>query len=347
VMKDLAELLGAKFKHSSPYHPQTNTHVERYNMTIATQLSLMVERVDQKDWDEHLKFVEYANLVGAQAVLGKISPMFLNGGWEALDPLDRVMSAAREGADDATVQSWMERLAKARTIAMQAQKLAGAESRKRRDVGAVNLDVDVGDEVWVMFPNVRRTTSRKLAFRMHGTYVLKEWLHGEKRVALLVHKDDENDTVLAHVDRMVRKKEVPKALRDQWKPIRMELVEPPKARRATERDKEELKQSSRLKVAPPGEEEVFEVDGAFGIERILDHAVDDEGIVQFKVRYVGFGPDDDLWYDEDVLAEFAPDLVDEYKEKVEAKLGALGGRPKKKAPAGAKRKGPAKARGKK
>jgi transposase InsO family protein len=157
VMKDLAELLGAKFKHSSPYHPQTNTHVERYNMTIATQLSLMVERVDQKDWDEHLKFVEYANLVGAQAVLGKISPMFLNGGWEALDPLDRVMSAAREGADDATVQGWMERLAKARTIAMQAQKLAGAESRKRRDVGAVNLDVDVGDKVWVMFPNVRRS----------------------------------------------------------------------------------------------------------------------------------------------------------------------------------------------
>ena len=116
---------GTKFKHSSPYHPQTNTHVA----------SLMVERPDQRDWDEHLRFVEHANLVGAQAVLGKISPAFLNGGWEALDPLDRVMHAAREGAEDPTVGSWMERLAKARTIAMQAQKLAGAESRKRRDVG--------------------------------------------------------------------------------------------------------------------------------------------------------------------------------------------------------------------
>ena len=102
VMKELAKLLGAKFKHSSPYHPQTNTHVERYNRTIATHLSLMVERLDQRDWDEHLKFVEYANLVGAQAVLGKISPAFLNGGWEALDPLDRVMHAAREGAEDPT-----------------------------------------------------------------------------------------------------------------------------------------------------------------------------------------------------------------------------------------------------
>ena len=86
--------------------------------------------------------MEYANLVGAQAVLGKISPAILNGGWEALDPLDRVMHAAWEGAEDPTVGSgWsvvtkpllrhllvpqplpqahsiQERLAKAQTIAM-------------------------------------------------------------------------------------------------------------------------------------------------------------------------------------------------------------------------------------
>ena len=73
---------------------------------------------------------------------------------------------------------------------------------------------------------------------------------------------------------------------------------------------------------------MFDQDGALGIERILDQAVDDDGIVQFKVRYVGFGPKDDLWYDEDVLAELSPDLVADYKEKVEAKLGALGRKPK-------------------
>ena len=143
-----------------------------------------------------------------------------------------------------------------------------------------------------------------------------------------MYKDDENDTVLAHVDRMVRKKEVPKSLRDQWKPIRMEPAEPPKPRRATDQERKELAESGRLKVAPPGEEDVFDQDGAFGIERILDHAVDDDGIVQFKVRYVGFAPDDDLWFDEDELAALSPDLVADYKEKVEAKLGALGRKPK-------------------
>jgi hypothetical protein len=42
-------------------------------------------------------------------------------------------------------------------------------------------------------------------------------------------------------------------------------------------------------VAPVGEEDVFDMDGAFEIERVLDHAVGEDGIVQFKVRYVGFG----------------------------------------------------------
>jgi hypothetical protein len=138
---------------------------------------------------------------------------------------------------------------------------------------------------------------------------------------------------------MVRKKEVPKALRDQWKPIRMELVELPKARLAADQDRNELAERGRLKVAPPGEEDVFDQDGAFGIERILDHAVDDDGIVQFKVRYVGFGPKDDLWYDEDVLAELSPDLVADYKEKVAAKLGAPKAAGKKSKAAGKKKAG--------
>ncbi len=95
-MKEMAALMGAKFKHSSPYRPQTNTHVERYNKTIAAHLSLLLERKDQKDWDEHLKYVEYAQLMGTQAVLGRISPLFLLGGWDAMDPMDRGLQAARD-----------------------------------------------------------------------------------------------------------------------------------------------------------------------------------------------------------------------------------------------------------
>ena len=53
VMTELATLLGAEFRHSSPYRPQTNAHVERFNKTLATHLSLMLKRQDQRDWDQY------------------------------------------------------------------------------------------------------------------------------------------------------------------------------------------------------------------------------------------------------------------------------------------------------
>ena len=226
----------------------------------------------------------------------------------------------------------MTRLAKARTLAMQSQKLAGADSRKRRDVGAKNLDVDVGDRVWVLFPNVKTGTSKKLAFRLHGTYILREWLHGEKRVALLAHEQDENDVVMAHVDRIVKKKEVPTKLRDLWKPIRMEMVRDTGqvgVKKAAGNGKKLPEHQGKLKAAPPGEEEVFHEDGAFNIEKILDHSTDDDGVVQFKVRFVGFGPKDDLWYDEADLQRLSPEMVEEYKAKAAKKLASLGKQPGK------------------
>jgi hypothetical protein len=194
-------------------------------------------------------------------------------------------------------------------------------------VGAKNLDVDVGDKVWVLFPNVKVGTSQKLAFRLHGTYVLREWLHGEKRVALLAHEQDENDVVMAHVDRIVKKKEVPKKLRDLWKPIRMELVKDADEIKVGTKKEAGREKQGKLEVAPPGEEDVFHEDGAFRIEKILDHSTDEDGLVQFKVRFVGFGPKDDLWYDEAELVKWSPELVEEYKEKAGKKLASLGKAP--------------------
>jgi hypothetical protein len=42
---------------------------------------------------------------------------------------------------------------------------------------------------------------------------------------------------------------------------------------------------------------------------------------------VGFGPKDDLWYDEAELVKWSPELVEEYKEKAGKKLASLGKAP--------------------
>lgn len=57
----------------------------------------------------------------------------------------------------------------------------------------------------------------------------------------------------------------------------------------------------------------------YRIDKILKHQDDVDGVRQYKVRFVGFGPKDDLWYDEGDLRETAPEMVDAYEERLPAK----------------------------
>jgi transposase InsO family protein len=307
IMKELAAILGAEFRHSSPYHPQTNTHVERFNKTLATQLSLMIKRADQTDWDQYLKFVEYAQLVGAHSALGRVSPLFLRGGWEALDPIDLAMGVNKVVAQDKDIGQWIADLQTARQIAMQSQEQALL--RQQRASGnrrAKERDVDVGDTVWVMFPNVEKGLSKKLAFRMHGPYVVKKWLHGGHRVAVLAHQDLQEDTIVVHVDRMVRKQEVPKRLMEQWKPVKLVNAVPQPKQVAAE----------KKTLADPD----LEIDHIVARAMVLDEPKGKKKSHdgwQCRVRFVGYGPADDEWYWEEDLMETAPEVVQKYLEKLQ------------------------------
>jgi hypothetical protein len=334
IVEELIVQLGGKFRHSSPYHPQTNTHVERYNKTLATNLSLLLKREDQKDWDEYLGEVEYAQLVGAQKVLGNVSPLFLRGGWDALDPLDRAMGVDDSSARSVVVGEWIERIKRARQIAMQSQVLAVARDAKRYNEKAKKLKIDVGDEVWVMFPNVGTGRSKKLAFRLHGPYKLQNWLGEKRRTATLGHVGNEKDTITAHVDRIVKKNMLPERLVEAWKPLRLNGVKYDKAeveRVELEEEREEREDELAEKVERELDPEVAkevgkklvdeeEPDDGHFIEKILDHRDDEEdGGREYKVRFVGHGPDKDLWYWDEHLMESAPEMVAEYEEEEEMK----------------------------
>ena len=330
VMKELMELLGAKFRHSSPYHPQTNTDVERYNKTLATHLSLLIEDVEgQSDWDEHLKLVEHAQLVGAQAVLGRLSPLFPKGGWDAMDPIDRAMGVDNVETRTKLLGDWMRGLQRARQLAMQAQASSAARDIKRLNLKSQELTVDVDDEVWVLFPNVGKGKSRKLAFRAHGPYVIKRWLQDTKRTAELAHKGEEEDRIVAHVDRIVPKRSLPQRLIDSWKPIKLEMAFEQKAERKAQAQakveakgrKKEMVETREVDDETRKELEKELDDEDYRIQSILadDETVDGDRV--FKVRFVGYGPRSDLWYKEVDLRRTAPDMLDAYLAKADAAGG--------------------------
>jgi transposase InsO family protein len=322
VMSELAALLGAEFRHSSPYRPQTNAHVERFNKTLATHLSLMLKRQDQRDWDQYLKHVEYAQLVGAQSALGRVSPLFLKGGWEALDPTDVAMGVADVQTKDRMLGEWMADLQRARQLAMQSQELAlarQAELEGKRRI--IKRDVDVGDIVWVMFPNVGMGKSRKLAFRMHGPYKLKRWLHGGRRVAVVGHESELQDEIVVHVDRMVRKKDVPQKLIRQWKPIKLQFAMPERRTKGTGEKEQKKAIDARKKQPKEVKEDLRRAteDESLEIDHIVSKslALDDDGRDgwQYRVRFVGFGPEADEFYWEDDIIETAPEVLKDFNER--------------------------------
>ena len=60
VFNEMCTLLGIKTTQTTPYHPQSDGMVERYNRTLEAQLSMFVE-THQRDWDQYIPYLLMAH----------------------------------------------------------------------------------------------------------------------------------------------------------------------------------------------------------------------------------------------------------------------------------------------
>ena len=86
VITSLCKQLGIKRTRTTAYHPQANGQVERFNRTLESMLSKVVNE-NQRDWDTHLPKALFAYRTSLHESTG-FSPFFVNYGRSAILPID-------------------------------------------------------------------------------------------------------------------------------------------------------------------------------------------------------------------------------------------------------------------
>ena len=112
LFTEMCSLLGIRKTHTTPYNPQSDGMVERFNRTLTTMLSNFVND-NHSDWDEYLSYVMMAYRSTTHETTG-FSPNSLMLGREVCTPLDvmyKVPSSIRPVPQNEWVWQLQERRA--------------------------------------------------------------------------------------------------------------------------------------------------------------------------------------------------------------------------------------------
>ena len=130
VMEGLCKKFEIKHKMSSPYHPQTNGLVERFNRTLCESLAKVSEK--ENEWDEHIESVLFAYRTIRHNTTKK-TPFFMVYGREAILPIEET-----ETGEDFEEKGIMKRiydlinLVEERTEAL--ENIEKSQEKQRKDM---------------------------------------------------------------------------------------------------------------------------------------------------------------------------------------------------------------------
>ena len=187
LMKELYSLLQVKGIRTSPYHPQTDGLVERFNQTLKAMIRKFVVK-EGKDWDKLLPYLLFAYREVPQDSTG-FSPFELLYGRAVRGPLD-IVKERWEGSKKSTesvlsyIMTVQEELSKMTELVQSNLREAQATQKRWYDAKARSRQFEPGEKVLVLLP----TSTNKLLAQWQGPYTI------QKRIGDVNYEVDMSDT---------------------------------------------------------------------------------------------------------------------------------------------------------
>ena len=200
LFMEMCSLLGITKTHTTPYHPQSDGMVERFNRTLTTMLSNFVNE-NHNDWDKHLQYVMMAYRSTIHETTG-FSPNALMLGREVCTPLDilyEVPSSIKPTPQDKWVWELQERLENAHKIVRVSTNQEMVRQKHYHDKKLNWGKFNKNDDVYVYFPRRKPGQSPKFTSYWRGPYkVIKKM----SDVTYMVDCGPYSSNQVIHVDRM-------------------------------------------------------------------------------------------------------------------------------------------------
>ena len=172
LLAEVYHLLHIKPIRTTPYHPQTDGLVERFNQTLKAMLR-RTAREEGKDWDKLLPYLLFAYREVPQSSTG-FSPFELLYGRPVRGPLDvlREEWASSKWSSESVVSYVLlvrERLSKMTELVQKNLSKAQQQQKRWYDSNARSHEFNPGDQVLVLLPS----STNKLWVQWQGPYEIK------------------------------------------------------------------------------------------------------------------------------------------------------------------------------
>ena len=173
LVDGLCEKFKIKHKLSSPYHPQTNGLVERFNRTLCEGLAKVTEK--ENEWDKYIESVLFAYRTNKHNTTKK-TPFFMIYGREAILPIDDI----NEGKEILEEESLLKRiyeiinLKEDRSEVLDIIEKSQEKQKKIHDEKIIEDKFEIGDKVLLKDTAKEKQWSGKLSQKWKGPYYIHQ-----------------------------------------------------------------------------------------------------------------------------------------------------------------------------